>query len=97
MEIGITAAISLVCTVVGAVIAYLGLSRTRRKDDQHDGESRGSLASDVGYIKAGVDDLKRETKETRADVRGLSERITRCEESCKQAHHRLNEIIKKGE
>ena len=34
-----------------------------------DGESRGVMASDIGYIKAGVDDLKREMRETRFDVR----------------------------
>ena len=55
-------------------------------------ESRGVMASDIGYIKAGVDDLKREGRETRTDVRLLSERITRCEESCKQAHKRIDEM-----
>ena len=50
------------------------------------------MASDIGYIKAGVDDLKRETRETRSDVRELQERVTRCEESTKQAHKRINKI-----
>lgn len=95
MSGGIVAAISFGCTVLGALIGYLGFLRTKKKDDQSEGESRGVMASDLGYIKAGVDDLKKETRETRTDVRGLSERITRCEESCKQAHHRIDEIVSK--
>ena len=76
----------------GVLIAYLTFSKKQKKDTVAEGESRGVMASDIGYIKAGVDDLKRENRETRTDVRELSERVTRCEESSKQAHRRIDEI-----
>lgn len=91
-----TFAVSTICTVAGialtALFSYVAYQRNKKKDNQYEGESKGVIMSDIGYIKAGVDDLKRENRETAAKVGGLSERITRCEESCKQAHHRIDEL-----
>ena len=83
---------SVVSAVIGILISWLVFARTKKKDTEKEGENRGVMASDIGYIKAGVDDLKRETRETRHDMGELSTRVARCEESCKQAHHRLDEI-----
>lgn len=76
------------------LIAYFGLARNKHKDSQEEGSLKGAIASDIGYIKAGVDDLKREIRETRQEVQQLSERVTRCEESTKQAHKRLDSLQK---
>lgn len=83
--------ISAVSTAVGALISWFAFSRKSKKDTEKLGEDKGVLASDIGYIKAGVDDLKRESRETRHDLGDLSTRVTRCEESCKQAHKRIDE------
>lgn len=88
----VTVIVSLVCTVFGCIIGYFGFARNRKKDQTDEGAVKGAMASDIGYIKAGVDDLKRENRETRQEVHGLSERVTRCEESCKQAHKRIDEM-----
>ncbi len=94
-----TFAVSTICTVAGIILtaffSYIAYQRAVKKESKDEGENKGVIMSDIGYIKAGVDDLKRENRETAAKVGGLSERITRCEESCKQAHHRINEL--KGE
>lgn len=90
------AAVGVLCGIVfgalGFLIAYLTFARSKHKADEEEGQSKGVIASDIGYIKAGVDDLKREGRETRISVNNLSERVTRCEESCKQAHRRIDEI-----
>lgn len=88
----VAAILGIVFGVAGVVISYVTITRSKRKDDTEDGQSKGIIASDVGYIKAGIDDLKRETRDTRTSVNNLSERVTRCEESCKQAHHRIDEL-----
>lgn len=89
-------AVGALCGIVfgalGFLIAYLTLTRSKHKADEEEGQSKGVIASDVGYIKAGIDDLKREGRETRVAISSLSERVTRCEESCKQAHRRIDEI-----
>lgn len=92
MENGIlTTVITAAVGIAGVLISWLTLARKGKKETEKDGESRGVMASDIGYIKAGVDDLKRESRETRQSVGELTERVTRCEESCKQAHKRIDE------
>lgn len=74
--------------VFGAIVAY-------NKGLKKDGATTGTLMSDVGYIKAGVDDLKRkqETSETRHYA--LAERVTAVEASASQAHKRIDRIDNK--
>lgn len=91
MDSGLVTLITVGSAALGVLFSWLAFARKSRKDTEKDGESRGVLASDIGYIKAGVDDLKRESRETRHEIGELSTRVTRCEESCKQAHKRIDE------
>ena len=84
--------LSLSLAALGVLISWLVFSRQKKKDVEKEGQDRGYLASDIGYIKAGVDDLKRESRDTRHDINELSTRMARCEESCKQAHKRIDEV-----
>ena len=83
---------SIVSAVLGFLLSYFTFQRSRKKDDVAEGQTKGVMASDLGYIKAGVDDLKRESAEQRKTVGELGERVTRVEESCKQAHKRIDKI-----
>ncbi len=89
-------AINLLCTIGGMAISFVFSWLTFRQRDKADAKaeakSDGALASDVGYIKAGIDDLKRDNRDTHHTLENYNERITRCEESCKQAHHRIDEL-----
>lgn len=85
---------SFCVAIVSVVIALLSLSRSKKKDTESDGKHEGVIVSDIGYIKAGVDDLKNENRETRKELQGMTERITRCEESAKQAHRRIDGLAK---
>lgn len=82
---------SLIVAALGVGITWATLSKNTKKATADEGENKGYLASDVGYIKAGIDDLKREIREIRHEVGELSTRVARCEESCKQAHKRIDE------
>ncbi|MGE6576253.1 hypothetical protein ACQKFM_15155 [Paenibacillus xylanexedens] len=46
--------------------------------------------ADVDYIKRGVDDIRLEQRVQAQRVDALSERVTRVEESAKQAHKRID-------
>ena len=83
---------SIVSAILGFLLSYFSFQRNKKKDDVSEGQAKGVMASDIGYIKAGVDDLKRESAEQRKTVGELGERVTRVEESCKQAHKRIDEI-----
>lgn len=88
--------VGIICTIISIILtlifSVLNHKRNSRNDSETVGEGRGVLQSDVGYIKAGVDDLKRENRAVNAKLDIISERVTRVEESCKQAHKRIDEV-----
>lgn len=84
--------LSVVSTICAIVFGYVAFSRNRRKDDQEEGHATGTLLSDIGYIKSGVDDIKSEQKEQRKTNIEVVSRLTAVEESAKQAHKRIDEI-----
>lgn len=88
--------VGILCSVTGIILSLIFSVLTHRRNTKNDsenaGEGRGVLQSDVGYIKAGIDDLKRENRAVNLKIDNISERVTRVEESCKQAHKRIDEI-----
>lgn len=92
MTIELTVAVGLACSFAGVYIGIAGYKRTQAKDNQDTGENRGVLLTEIGYIKAGVDDIKRKQDGQEDKHNQLSERVTRIEESTKQAHLRINRI-----
>jgi hypothetical protein len=86
--------LGIVSSVCAIVFGYLAFFRNRKKDDTEEGKSAGTMLSDIGYIKAGVDDIKTEQKEQRKTNIEVVSRLTAVEESTKQAHKRIDEIIR---
>ncbi|MCI9626533.1 MAG: hypothetical protein HFI90_07095 [Clostridia bacterium] len=95
MKVDIIVLLGAIGALSGIIFSYIGYQRGKNKDTKNEGENTGVLISDVGYIKAGVDDLKKEQRETNKSVNALSERVTRVEESTKQAHKRIDGLEEK--
>ncbi len=83
-------------TACAIIFGYLAFSRNRKKDDTEHGKESGTLLSDIGYIKSGVDDIKAEQKEQRKTNMEVVSRLTAVEESAKQAHKRIDELKREG-
>ena len=83
-----TMVISAAAAISGMVLGWLGRSRTIRDDGTQDGELRAS----VNYIRQGVDDLRVEIRSQGQRYDMLAERVTRVEESAKQAHKRIDRL-----
>lgn len=86
------AIISAVVGIIGVVFGLVTLFRNKRQDDEHEGRESGTVLSDLGYIKAGVDEIKAEQKDQRKTNIELITRLTAVEESAKQAHKRIDEL-----
>lgn len=84
----------MVVGLIGVVCSIVAVSRNRSADDRNEGKEGGVVLTELGYIKAGVDDLKRDNRDIRGDLKNLDERITRNEESTKQAHKRIDALSK---
>ncbi|MGG4552810.1 hypothetical protein [Paenibacillus humicus] len=88
----ITILISIATAVSGILLGWLGRTRTIRQDAAKNAEAGATLQTDVEYIKRGVDDIRVDMRIQSQRLDGISERVTRVEESTKQAHKRLDRL-----
>lgn len=84
--------VAIVGGIAGIVFGLVTLFRNKKADDAQQGRESGTVLSDLGYIKAGVDEIKSEQKEQRKTNIELITRLTAVEESTKQAHKRIDEL-----
>ena len=86
----ILSALSAVSTLCAIVFGYVAFSRNKKKDDADDGKASGTILTEIGYIKGGIDDIKSEQREQRKTNTEFVARLTAVEESAKQAHKRID-------
>ena len=86
--------IGAVVGLVGMLVSLITVSRNKKMDSKSEGKENGIIFTEFGYIKAGIDDIKRDTREFRSEIQDMHDRITRNEESCKQAHKRIDALQK---
>lgn len=93
MEIGIIfsiiAACGSVCAIIFGVATY---KRNTKKDAYEDGDQDGGIKGDIKYMRNSFDDLRLDVKEISRQQSTQNERLIRCEESCKQAHKRIDHL-----
>lgn len=96
METGILTAISIISTLCAIAFGYAAFIRNKKKDDTESGEKGGTVLTEIGYIKSGIDDIKRkqerQDEKTEAQHIEVITRLTSVEASAKQAHKRLDRI-----
>ena len=94
-------ALTFVSVCAAVIFGVVAITDRRKKDHNAGGENRGVMISDIGYIKSSVDDIKNEVRRNRDKQeetnKEYNERITRVEESAKQAHKRIDGLEQKGE
>lgn len=88
---------SMVGVVSGVILGWLGRNKASKQETVQQATSGATLRTDVDYIKRGVDDLRETIKSQGQRYDYLSERVTRLEESSKQAHKRIDRIESKKE
>ncbi|MNC07072.1 hypothetical protein D3C75_546020 [compost metagenome] len=84
--------IGMIGVVSGVMLGWMGRTRSSKQDTVQQASSGAALRADVDYIKRGVDETRLELKAQGQRYDMLSERVTRIEESSKQAHKRLDRI-----
>ncbi|MGG1314022.1 MULTISPECIES: hypothetical protein [Cohnella] len=97
MEVtGIAAVISVAAAISGIVLGWSGRSRMLREDTAAEASKDAVLRADMEYIKRGVDDVRLEQRAQGQRFDALAERVTRVEESAKQALQRLDRLDGQG-
>lgn len=98
--------ISTLGTVVGVTLGMNNFRRLQRADDQSEGAQNARIvaqlegintriALQLEHIDAGVNSVKYDMAAIKEDLREQRDRMVRVEESTKQAHKRLDEIVNK--
>ncbi|GAE31932.1 hypothetical protein [Halalkalibacter hemicellulosilyticus] len=86
IELGVLVAIA------GLVISYLAYQLTHIKEVKTDSQENAEVKAELGYIRRGVDDIKIDLRANEKQISQMGERITRVEESTKQAHRRIDQL-----
>jgi len=86
----LVAVISVVAAVSGIILGWTARARETKKSISEEAGTGAVLRSDVEYIKRGIDDIRVDQRAMRQDMGELTERVTRVEESAKQAHKRID-------
>ena len=84
--------LSVVSSVCAILFGYAAFRRNQKSDDKDAGNERGTMLTEIGYIKSGVDDIKLEQREQRKTNAEFLERLVDCEASAKQAHRRIDGV-----
>lgn len=99
----ITALIGLICTLLGALLGYLGFKRNAnndlKEDTKEDTKSKVELNTKLDVLLSNNTEIKGSVKELDRKIDAFKDdvnvRLTRVEESAKQAHKRLDLIENK--
>ncbi|PEN74530.1 hypothetical protein CN553_32035 [Bacillus cereus] len=92
-----TIEIGVLIAVLSLAISYFGHALNRSKSMKADGQQGAEVKAELGYIRKGVGDIRMDLKASEKQVVALGERVTRVEESTKQAHKRLDTTEKENE
>lgn len=93
VELGILISISSVFIAgIGVLIAYLTYQSKKSTSSKSDTKESAELKAGVDYIRKGVDDIRIDLRANEKQMVALGERVTRIEESAKQAHKRIDKI-----
>lgn len=87
-----TTVLSIISTICAIVFGYMAFARNKQKDDTEEGSDKGTMLTEIGYIKGGIDDIKAEQREQRKTNTEFVSRLTAVEESTKQAHKRIDRL-----
>ena len=79
--------------VISAIIlGWVAFRRTSRTDSESEGKNNGVILTELGYIKSGIDDVKRKQEKQEEQRVGDISRISAVESSSKQAHKRIDSL-----
>lgn len=86
------AVIGIACAIIGGVLSYAAFFRNSKQDSKAEGKNDGTILTELGYIKGGIDEIKAEQREQRQTNTEVLSRLAAVESSTKSAHHRLDRI-----
>lgn len=91
-NVNVIKGIGFLISILLAVIAVLNYKKNFGSAVKSEGSESGQLVSDVGYLKSGIDDIKRVQEKQADNYVTLICEVGKQGESIKSAHHRIDTI-----
>lgn len=89
----IVTVVSLIGSGVAIVAAIVNGKRASNKDAAESAKQSGTVLTEIGYIKSGIDDIKRKQDAQDKVITDMAVDIATVKASTKQAHKRIDQII----
>ncbi len=81
-----------ILSALAVLLSVVALLLNTRKDSRQEAAGSARLEAKLDSISGGVEDIRVEMRTMRGRIDGLSERVAAVENSCKNAHHRLDQL-----
>ena len=79
-------------TVAAILFGWAAFRRSNRQEQWAKGKDDGAILTEIGYIKAGVDDIKLEQRDQRAHNESFAARLTAVEGMVHESGRRLDRL-----
>ena len=87
---------TVIISALALIVSGAALLLNGRKESRQDAAGAARVEAKLDSIGSGVEDIRVEMRTIRSRVDGLSDRLSAVEASCKNAHHRLDQMDGKG-
>ena len=88
----LTIAISAIGVVAAVVTGFIGYQNGLKKNSNKDGQERGVLMTEIGYIKAGIERIERQQERYDQDYKELTLRVNTIQNEQKTMWKRIDEL-----
>lgn len=89
--------LSILFGAIGTALGIIGSITAFKKTNKEEGMQDAETKAQLNYISKGVDDIRIDLRASEKQMAVMAERVTRVEESAKQAHKRIDTLEKVGE
>ena len=79
-------------TAAAILFGWATFQRNNRQEQRAQGKDDGAILTEIGYIKAGVDDIKLEQRDQRAHNESFAARLTAVEGMVHESGRRLDRL-----
>lgn len=85
-----TIEVGVLISVMALALAFLGYKLNKTREVKAEGGNSAKIETRLEYISKGVDDIRIDLRANERQMVAYGERLTRVEESAKQAHKRID-------
>lgn len=90
--------LAIIVAAIGVTVSIMVMRNNHNKNNNDDIRIRATETATINVkldtIASDVKDIKYDITNVKNEVQALSERLVKCEESTKSAHHRLDQLAK---